>query len=104
MIALGNRPEPLSVYLVRDVSFVAALEVTPGPWPAGTSITLEFRATPGDTTPTLWPATITGAFARWERPDSEVNDVLDEGLEHVRLIYREADGTELAWAVGTVLS
>lgn len=103
MISLGNRPERLSVFLYRDSSFLSSIEVTPGPWPDGTIIELELRATETDPSPTVWPATVEGAFARWELPSADVNDALNEGLEHVRLIYREADGTRLLWAEGVVV-
>lgn len=100
MITLGLAPQDLTVVLSRDTSFVTAL-VAPEPWPAGTVIELRFTL-PDDTSPTVWAATILGARADWNRPDTQVAVVLDAGKTKARLVAVDAAGRELLWARGWV--
>lgn len=98
-ITLGRPPDSLSVVLSRGGAFVTALQAPDG-WPDGTVIELHFQVS--DTaTPIVWPATIAGDLASWERGPDDVAEVLDTRALDTRMIYGSATlAYPFVWAKG----
>lgn len=99
-IKLGFESEDLVVTLMRDSDFIAGLTSTGGDWADGTEIDLQFLP-PAGAEPIVWPATVDGPSATWHVTVEDVNDVLDAGVDRVRMRYQEP-GTDIRWMKGWV--
>lgn len=89
--------------LYIDSGFTFNLEADP-PWPDDITIQFELRTTPDprdDTDPEIWTATIDGSMASWDVLRTQVNDVLDNKKQHVRLMYLSSDGRQRLYMKGT---
>ena len=108
-IVLGHRPDTLDVLLTEGADFHAALQAKVGgverPWPAGTTITLEFgggRDPDGADAPTTsWPATIAAEFASWDRSEADIAAVKAAGHLTARLTHKLGTA-DTVWATGRV--
>lgn len=102
-VTFGFEPLDLEVILVDGSDFIFTLKANPG-WPPGIAIELRFSpTTPRESpSPIIWPASVVGVNASWDRPATDVAAVLDAKAVHVRLLYREADGSRLLWMRGVV--
>lgn len=98
-IGLGLIPQILTVSLVADGDFVAALVAT-SPWPVGTEIELHLSG--GSSGVVVWAAVVEGSRADWDVPADDVAAVLSSQATTARLLYKEADGTALVWAKGKI--
>lgn len=95
---LGATPAKMVVKLSPDADFVATIKNTDGAWPSGVSIDILFDDG------TVWPATISGDEARWDKDKAEVNTLIADTAaigRRVRLFY--VDGAyDALWASGLV--
>lgn len=102
MLTLGLRPLEVDVLLPRGADFVASIKSTTGPWPAGTGVALVFLTGPRQRVAdgVRWDAEVVGDSAAWDVPWSVVEDAIDGGVTHARLLYIEPDATVLLWGKG----
>lgn len=99
-ITLGLKPIPLNVFLYRGGGFVSAITSTAN-WPTGTAVKLQFI--PDNGTPTIeWVALVEGMRIDFNRPSTDVDEVLNTKAFNVALIYSDVDTTSLVWAAGRV--
>ena len=104
-LALGTEPQDVDVLLPFDADFVASIETVDGSsWPAGTAVALVFSTAPRQITPSglRWEAAIVADAARWDVDKLLVQAVIAAGAAYARVLYTEADGSELLWTKGTV--
>jgi len=101
-VTLGLVPFDLNVELAADADFASTITNNVGNWAVGTVIELRLSASSSGSTPTVWPATITGANASWEVNKSSVATALAAGVSYARLHYIDAAAEDLLWGKGRV--
>lgn len=99
-VALGWRPQDFTVQLSGGGDFVATLVSQPA-WPVGTAMELHFSVTQVESSPIVWPATVTGDTASWDVVATEVDAVLSVNACFVRLYYISG-GSTIVWMSGRV--
>ncbi len=101
-VTLGVVPFDLNVQLAPDADFTSSITNNAGNWAGGTAIELRLSASSAGTSPTVWPATITGAVASWEVDKALVATALAAGVSYARLHYIDPASHDLLWGKGRV--
>ena len=101
-VTLGLVPFDLNVELAADADFVSTITNNVGDWPGGIAIELRLSASSSGSSPTVWPATISGPTASWVVNKSAVATALAAGVSYARLHYIDGAGEDLLWAKGRV--
>lgn len=97
-IDLVSSPLVLKINLTRDADFIREIEaVSPDTFPAGSTVSLQFRDA-GGAVLTTWNAAVTSTDAIFNVDKAVVNTLIGQNPASCRLIYTDG-AVDILWAI-----